>query len=40
MSTATSLTGYKHTDQAKLKILKRYETKWNHPVCGKNHRTD
>lgn len=40
MSTATSLTGYKHSDQAKLKMLKRYETKSNHAMYGKKHRTD
>jgi group I intron endonuclease len=40
MSRATSLTGYKHTDETKLKVLKRYETKSNHPMYGKKHRTD
>ena len=32
MRTATSLEGYKHTDQAKLKMLKRFENKSNHPM--------
>lgn len=37
MRTATSLTGYKHTDEAKLKMLKWYEDKSNHPMFGKTH---
>ena len=37
MRTATSLTGYKHTDEAKLKMLKRLEDKSNHPMYGKKH---
>lgn len=37
MRTATSLTGYKHTDEAKLKMLKWYEDKSNHPMYGKTH---
>lgn len=40
MSTATSLIGYKHTDKAKLKMHKRYETKSNHSIYGKKHTTD
>jgi group I intron endonuclease len=40
MKTATSIEGYKHTDEAKLKMLKRYETKYNHPMYDKKHRTD
>ncbi len=35
MRTATSLEGYKHTDEAKLKMLKRYHNKSNHPMYGK-----
>jgi group I intron endonuclease len=37
LRTATSLAGYKHTDKAKLKMLKWYETKSNHPMYGKTH---
>ena len=37
MRTATSLIGYKHTDQAKLKMLKRFKDKSNHPMYGKTH---
>lgn len=36
-TTATSIAGYKHTDEAKLKMLKRYEDKSNHPMYGKRH---
>lgn len=32
MKTATSIEGYKHTNQAKLKMLKRFENKSNHPM--------
>lgn len=31
MKTATSLTGYKHTDSAKAKMVQRFEDKTNHP---------
>lgn len=31
MKSATSLTGYKHTDSAKAKMIKRLEDKTNHP---------
>lgn len=31
MKTATSLEGYKHTEEAKLKMMKRLENKTNHP---------
>lgn len=31
MRTATSITGYKYTDEAKLNMLKRFEDKSNHP---------
>lgn len=34
---ATSSVGYKHTDEAKLKMLKWYEDKSNHPMYGKTH---
>jgi hypothetical protein len=37
MKTATSLEGYKHTEQAKLKMVKRLENKENHPFLGKHH---
>ena len=37
MRTATSLEGYKHTDEAKLKMLKRFENKSNHPLYAKTH---
>lgn len=39
ISTATSLIGYNHTDEAaKLKIkLKRFKDKYNHPMNGKTH---
>lgn len=40
MKTATSLLGYKHTDEAKLKMLKRFEDKSNHPMYGKSHTID
>ena len=32
MRTATSIEDYKHTDEAKLKMLKRFENKSNHPM--------
>lgn len=31
MKTATSLEGYKHTDAAKQKMVKRFGNKINHP---------
>ena len=31
MISATSLEGYKHTDEAKEKMVKRLEDKTNHP---------
>ena len=37
MKTATSLYGYKHDDAAKLKKIKRFENKTNHPFWGKHH---
>ena len=37
MRTATNLTSYEHTDEAKLKILNRFEDKSNHPMFGKEH---
>ena len=40
MRTATSLEGYKHTDEAKLKMLKRFENKSNHPMYGKTHKEE
>ena len=38
MRTVTSLTGYKHTDEAMLKMLKTFEYKSNHPMYGKKHK--
>lgn len=32
--------GYKHTDKAKLKMLRRYVDKTNHPMFGKTHTTE
>lgn len=40
MRTATSLTGYKHTAEARLKMVKRLEDKNNHPMFGKTHDKD
>ncbi len=37
MKTATSLAGYKHTDEAKLELLKIFKDKSNHPK-GKSHK--
>lgn len=37
MRTATSIEGYKHTDEAKLK---RFENKSNHPMYGKSHKEE
>jgi group I intron endonuclease len=37
MKTATSLESYKHTDEAKLKMLDRFKDKSNHPMYGKKH---
>ena len=38
MRTATSLEGYKHTYETKLKMLKRFENKSNNPLYGKTHK--
>lgn len=35
--TATGLTGYKHSNEAKSKMMERYEDKSNHPMFGKTH---
>lgn len=40
MMTATSLKGYKHTNEAKLKMLKISESKFNHPMYGKTHKEE
>lgn len=40
MRTATSLTGYKHTEEAKLKMKDWYKDKNNHPMFGKTHREE
>lgn len=37
MKNATSLEGYKHTDEAKEKMVKRFENKMDHPFWGKHH---
>lgn len=37
MKTASSLTGYKHTEEAICKILKRFKDKSNHAIYGKTH---
>ena len=34
---ATSLAGYKHTDEAKLKMLARFKDKYSHPMFGSTH---
>jgi group I intron endonuclease len=36
-NTATSLSGYKHSNEAKSKMIKRYENKECHPMFGKTH---
>ena len=38
--TATSSLGYKHTEEAKLKMRNLYENKNNHPMFGKRHTTE
>ena len=40
MRTATSLAGYKHTEEAKLKMLNWYKNKHNHPMYGKTHKEE
>ena len=35
--TATSYLGYKHTEQARLKMIEYYKDKNNHPMFGKTH---
>lgn len=34
---ATSSLGYKHTDEARLKMVEYYKDKSNHPMFGKTH---
>jgi group I intron endonuclease len=34
---ATSSLGYKHTEEAKLKMIEYYKDKKNHPMFGKTH---
>ena len=36
-TSAISIKGYKHTGEAKSKMIKRYENKENHPMYGKSH---
>lgn len=38
--TATSMLGYKHTKEAKAKMLEFYKDKQNHPMYGKTHTID
>ena len=40
MRTATSLSGYKHTEEGKLKMKNWYEDKHNHPMFGKTHKKE
>lgn len=40
MKTATSLSGYKHTEEAKLKMKDWYADKQNHPMLGKTHKKE
>lgn len=39
-ATATSSLGYKHTEESRLKMVKYYEDKNNHPMFGKTHTED
>lgn len=34
---ASSMLGYKHTDEAIQKMIERYKDKTNHPMFGKSH---
>jgi group I intron endonuclease len=34
------MSGYKHTEEAILKMIKRFENKENHPMYGKKHTED
>lgn len=36
-ATATSSLGYKHTEEARLKMVNYYKDKSNHPMFGKTH---
>lgn len=36
-ATATSSLGYKHTEEARLKMVDYYKYKNNHPMFGKTH---
>lgn len=36
-ATATSSLGYKHTEEARLKMIEYYRDKNNHPMFGKTH---
>ena len=36
-ATATSSLGYKHTEEARLKMIEYYKDKKNHPMFGKTH---
>ena len=37
MNTTTSLTGYKHTAEARLKMVERFKDKSNQAMFGKSH---
>jgi len=37
---ANNMSGYKHTEEAILKMIKRFENKENHPMYGKKHTED
>lgn len=37
LENASSSEGYKHTDDAKQKMVKRFQDKSNHPFWGKHH---
>jgi len=40
MRTATNLSGYRHTEEAKLKMKDWYKNKNNHPMYGKTHKKE
>ncbi len=40
MRTATSVKDYIHTNEAKLKMLKRFHNKSDHPMYGKTHKEE
>lgn len=34
------MSGYKHTNEAKLKMVSRFKNKANHPMFGQNHSSE